>query len=105
MRFTLYIHKSFSGKLAPTSDHEGVGGIHCQPPLRKISAPKREVVTAPPSKGGGRRRLEAGRRRTEVEAGSFECFSTGEETCYIVNLFENMVLFINSNICRYSYSN
>ena len=65
MRFTLYIHKSFSVKLAPTSDHEGVGGIHCQPPLRKISAPKREVVTAPLPKeedGGGWRTGEGGRR-------------------------------------------
>ena len=62
MRFTLYIHISFSRKLAPTRDDEGVGGIDHQPPLRKISAPKREDVTAPPSKGGGRRRLEAGRK-------------------------------------------
>ena len=62
MRFTLYIHKSFSRKLAPTRINEGVCDIWYQPPLRSISAPKREDVTAPPSKGGGRRRLEAGRK-------------------------------------------
>ena len=62
MRFTIYIHITFSRKLAPTSDDEGVGGIDHQPPLWKISAPKREDVTAPPSKGGGRRRLEDGRK-------------------------------------------
>ena len=68
MRFTLYIHKSFSGKLAPTSDHEGVGGIHCQPPLRKISAPKREVVTAPPFQR--RRTAEVGGREKEDGGGA-----------------------------------
>ena len=70
MRFILYIHKSFSRKLAPTRNNEGVCDIWYQPPLRSISAPKRENVTAPLPKeedGGGWR--PGGRRTEEVEAG------------------------------------